>query len=352
MKDISNIKPKRILVCQLRQIGDVVLSTPCVSLLKKRFPNALIDILTEAKCADVYTNNPDVERVWPINKAELKNPIKALKYYRRIGRSGYDLIVDFQQLPRCRWVVLFSDAEVKLSYRPPWYNRPLYTNWPEEIPPAFAGEYKAGVLKPLDISWDGERPVIYVSDEEQSRAEKVLKDHGLTANERLITIDASHKRETRRWPAKYYSELIDLLAQRMENTRFFLLYGPGERDVALEVKEKADKKDRCIVLEKNGSLRDMAAIIKRAVLHIGNCSGPRHFAVAVGTPSIVIPGSSSSAWTFPSPEHIEVLSDMDCQPCGKEECATGDFACLQNVTPQQVCSIISYNLDMLYKAKR
>ncbi|NDV22146.1 glycosyltransferase family 9 protein [Desulfovibrio sp. JC022] len=335
MKDISSINPKKILVCQLRQIGDVVLATPSVSLLHKRYPHAEIHVLTEDKCTQVFDNNPAVSHIWAINKKELRNPFKALSFYWKVGRAGYDLIVDFQQLPRCRWVVLFSDAPVKLAEMPPWYNRWLYTHWPQSIPDGYAAMYKAGVLKPLGINWNSECPKIFVSDEERAEAKSCLKSLGVADEEPLITIDASHRRHTRKWPEEYYGRLIRLISEKRPQFKFYLLYGPGEKDVALKVREESGVADKCVMVEKPGSLRIMAALIERAVLHIGNCSAPRHFAVAVGTQSIVMPGSSGS-WVFPSPEHEEVVAGLDCEPCGRESCDRGDLACLTKVMPEDV----------------
>ncbi|WP_031482514.1 glycosyltransferase family 9 protein [Maridesulfovibrio frigidus] len=337
MKDISTINPKRILVCQLRQIGDVVLATPSVSLLHKKYPHAEIHVFTEGKCAEVFENNPAVQHVWVIDKKKLANPLKALAFYRKVGRSGYDLVVDFQQLPRCRWMLLFSNASVKLSFKPPWYNRFLYTNWPDFIPGGYAAKYKAGVLKPLGIDWDNEKPQIFVSDEERAEGRDCLSSLGVSESDTLVTVDPSHRRETRRWSAESYGKLIALIAQEREGVKFFLLYGPGEKDVVEKVKSVADLGEQCVMLEKPGSLRLMAALIERAVLHIGNCSAPRHFAVGVGTPSITPPGSSSSAWTFPSPEHEEVVPEgLECQPCGNEKCASGLMKCLNELKPEVV----------------
>ena len=47
--DLATFSPKRILVCQLRQIGDVVLATPSIELFKRRYPDAEIHLLTEKK---------------------------------------------------------------------------------------------------------------------------------------------------------------------------------------------------------------------------------------------------------------------------------------------------------------
>lgn len=336
MKDISAINPRRILVCQLRQIGDVVLSTPSVALLHKRFPEAEIHILTEEKCAQVFDNHPAVSHVWQIVKDDLRNPINALCFYRRVGRAGYDLVVDFQQLPRCRWVMMFCNAPVKLTFMPPWYNRFLYTNWPDSIPDGYAGGYKAGVLKPLGIEWNGEGPEIYVSDDERIQARECLESLGVREEDPLITVDPSHRRYTRRWPASHYGKLLVLISEKRPSHKFFILYGPGEKDVALEVKEISGLGDKCVMLEKPGSLRLMAALIEKAELHIGNCSAPRHFAAGVGTATVTMPGSSSSAWTLPSPDHVEVVPDLPCQPCGSESCDRGDLACLETLLPEDV----------------
>ena len=52
--DLATFSPKRILVCQLRQIGDVVLATPSIELLKRRYPDAEIHLLTENKCTGMW----------------------------------------------------------------------------------------------------------------------------------------------------------------------------------------------------------------------------------------------------------------------------------------------------------
>ena len=335
MKDISSINPKKILVCQQRQIGDVVLATPSVSLLHKKYPQAEIHVLTEEKCTQVFDNNPAVSHVWPIKKKELRNPFKALAFYWKVGRSGYDLVVDFQQLPRCRWVVFFSGAPVRLAEMPPWYNRWLYTNWPESIIDGYAAMYKAGVLKPLGIDWNFECPKIFVSDEERAEAKACLNLLGVADDEPLITIDASHRGATRKWPEEYYAKLIRLISEKRPSYKFFLLYGPGEKGVVLNVRKESGVADKCVMVERPGSLRIMAALIERAVLHIGNCSAPRHFAVAVGTQSIVMPGASGS-WSFPSSEHEEIRAGLECEPCGKGSCDRGDLGCLTKVMPEDV----------------
>ncbi|WP_319467406.1 glycosyltransferase family 9 protein [uncultured Pseudodesulfovibrio sp.] len=328
MKDLTDFKPKRILACQLRQIGDVLLATPSLQLLKERYPDAELHLLTEKKCAPVLENNPHVDHVWEIDKKALKNPFKALAFYSKVGRSGYDLIVDFQQLPRCRWVILFSRAKVKLTMPPPWYNKPFYTHWGKTIY-GYAAMCKASVIRPLGIEWNGERPKIWLSEAEKAWADKFIEQHGMQ-DKRFVTIDPSHRRITRLWPARHFAGLIKLIREQHPNLKFFMLYGPGEKDVAEDVAAQAG--EGSIVSDHMLSLREMAAVQARAALHIGNCSAPRHFAVAVDTPSLVIHGATGFGWRFPSDEHISLCKDIECKSCNKNQCDTRE--CLEEFYPE------------------
>jgi len=336
--DRINLDPKKvgkILVCQLRRIGDVLLATPSIRLLKKAFPGAEIHILTEKKNAPLLEHNPDLARIWAIDKKRLNHLGKELAFYLQVARQRFDLLVDFQQLPRCRWVAalsMFFGTKVRLTYTPPWYNRMLFTHWTRPRD-GYAAMSKASVLEPLGITWHGEKPVLNLLPEEIEAAKKFLQSLGVSGNDTLVTIDPSHRRETRRWPEKYFGELINMAAKVRPDLKFLLLFGPGERKIAERVFESADT-PACLLPPNMLSLREMAAVISCAHLHFGTCSAPRHIAVAVNTPSLVVLGSTSSAWTCPSPEHEDISLDIACRPCNQNTCP--DPRCLTGLTPEKV----------------
>lgn len=333
MVDLKTFEPQRILVCQLRQLGDVILTTPALELLHRRFPNAELHFLTEKKCVSLLENNPHVHKVWGLDKKVLTPFPRELAWYWQVARSGYDLVVDFQQLPRCRWVVAFSHAQVRLSYTPPWYTRPLYTHWAEPAD-GYAAMCKASVLAPLGITWNGEKPRLYLTEAECSAASALLLSSGLLQGQKFITLDPTHRQETRRWPLGNYAELVCRLYAARPDVRFLPLWGPGEeediRSLTALVPEKA-----LLLPSRMLSLREMAACINVASLHIGNCSAPRHMAAALDTPSLVIRGSTSDAWTYPDNTlHSTVALNLPCQPCNRNTCPHCD--CLVKLTPEAV----------------
>lgn len=344
---LEALNPRAILCCQQRQIGDVLLLTPSLRMLKKRFPQARIDVFTERKCAPVLENNPDVGHVWTIDRS--LGMLRNLAFYRRVGKGpdgkGYDLIVDFQQLPRIRWVLALAKCPVKLSYPPPWYNMLLYTHWAPVSGP-YAAKCKAGVLmNALGLPWENEPPRLYLTDAERERAGELLAGWGLREGQRLVTVDATHRRITRRWPAGHYAELMRKVTQARPEVRFLLLYGPGELEVVRQVAAQADLDGRVIVPGEMLSLREMAAVQQRAALHLGNCSSPRHFALAVGTPTFTLRGSTSSSWTYPGPGHEDMSLGLPCQPCDENTCAL-DRECLRGLTPDMALPRVLRMLGM------
>jgi len=338
---LEQLNPKRILCCQLRQIGDVLLLTPSIHMLKQRWPEATIDVFTEKKCAPVLEHNPEINHVWAMDRK--MGPLQALRYYRTVGTGGgmgrYDLIIDFQQLPRIRWVMLFSDAPVKLSYPPPWYNQLVYTHWAKVSGP-YAAKCKAGVLMhAFGLPWENEPPRIYLTEAEKAQASAELAAWGLGPQQTLVTVDATHRRVSRLWPARHYAGLLALAAQQRPDLRFLLLYGPGELGMATQVRDLALEAglgaENLLLPPRLTTLREMASIQSLAALHLGNCSSPRHFAVAVGTRSLTVRGSTSDAWTYPGGGHEDVSLGLPCQPCGETGCPH-DLKCLTGLAPEAV----------------
>ncbi|MGX9365646.1 glycosyltransferase family 9 protein [Desulfoplanes sp. PS50] len=335
--DLLHIHPKRILVCQLRQIGDVVLTSHIPEMLKKKFPDAAIDFFTEKKCAPVLEHNPFISEIKTLDKSKLTHFGKELAAYWRIARNDYDLVIDFQQLPRCRFVVLFSRAPVRFTSTPPWYNRWLYTHW-THMKDGHPIIRKASMLRPLGIEYHGEMPHIFLTKEEKNQASNLLTQHDVQPTDLLISTAPTHHCATRRWPASHYGKLIKLAVQNNPQLKFFLFHGPGERSCIEEVAEAAECPDNCILPETMLSLRQMAAVIEKSDIHFGNCSAPRHFAVAVDTPSLTIVGSAGIGWTFPGSYHYHVVKKLPCQPCKRSSCNHGNVPCLTKLSPETVLS--------------
>lgn len=338
---LTGINPQKILVCQQRQIGDVVLSTPAAEILKTGYPDASIHFYTEEKCAPVLEKNPYIDKIWKVRRSGLLNRFKQI---RELKKTKFDLVIDFQQLPRCRSIAYLSAALFRLSFTPPWYNRFAYTHWIDTIG-GYAVRTKMSILRPLGLDWQNERPKIFLTSEERLFAQKTLESLGVSPDEKIITVDCTHRSRTRRWFSGSYAVLIDLLAQHDPDLKFIFLYGPGEYDQVQAVLTHVKSNKNCVVPPML-KIRDAAAVLEKSALHIGNCSAPRHIALAVGTPTFTIAGSTNgTSWTFPSASHQFARADNICAACNLNKCAKNNLECLAGVTPDVVFKRI---LSMLY----
>ena len=104
------------------------------------------------------------------------------------------------------------------------------------------------------------------------------------------------------------------------------------------------------------TLPELAALLERCALYVGNDSGPAHLAAAVGIPTITIHGPSSPARTAPrsaaAAPHVTVAAGFGCSPCRERffrECpspasADGRPPCLEAVGVDEVTAAV---LDVL-----
>lgn len=348
MTDLSTLNPGRILVCQQRQIGDVLLASPVFEVLKKRFPKAELHIFTEQKCEPLLRHNPYIDVFHLIDKK--KGFFQQLAFYRSVASCRFDLVIDLQQLPRCRMMTLASRAPVRLSFPASALSRFIYNRLvtPKD---GYASETKISLLEPFGIHWQKEGPRIFLTEEEKTQARKILADCGLSAESRLIVIDSTHRRASKRWPAERFAALMRLLKEKDGAFRFLLLRGPGEeQDIqhlrALCLSLGLNEAD-LLIPQPVPEIRLSAACMAEAELLIGNCSSPRHMAAALNVPSLVIPGASGTAWKYPSPMHRELRPDLPCQPCSKTQC--DDPQCLLRVTPEDALVVA---LELLQEDSR
>lgn len=341
-RDLASLTPRRILVCQQRQIGDALLATPALELLKKRFPRAELHLFTEAKCEPLLRGNPHIDKFLLLNRRELRGLWAQMAWYRRVTAAGYDLVADFQQLPRCRMLTRFSRAPVRLSFPPPWYRPGLYTHTVRPAP-GYAAAAKVSLLAPLGITWNGERPRLYLTDGERERARALLAALGLREGQRLVSVDPTHRRASKRWPAASYAGLLDRLGEVRPDLRFLLLRGPGEDEEVRALRAACARPRQILLPDEAPDLRLSAACMAEAVLHLGNCSAPRHMAVALNVPSLVIPGASGPEWTFPDPRHVELRPDVPCAPCPRTDCSQP--RCLTLVTVDEAARAALRLLD-------
>jgi lipopolysaccharide heptosyltransferase II len=342
---------KRILLLRLRQIGDVVLTTPAVAALRSRFPHAHITYLVEPPAAPVLAGNCHIDEVIIVPKRAAPAGLFAdLALGWRLRRQGYDLAIDFHGGPRASLLTLLSGASRRIGYNiaaRSW----MYTDVvdrPRELRRRHSVENQWDLLTPLGFSQPtaSHNPVEMPSHAEARAAiARRLAEARVGPDAEIAVIHVSASSPFRRWPLTSFVETASALA-RGPSRRVILTSGPSEQDAVDRIVREAraglpaDARER-IMNCGDFSLAELRALLERASLYIGGDSGPLHVAATTNVPIVAIfgptPSERSIPWRDPSLPSIPLeVEGLSCRPCDQRVCVPGDFRCLTQIDAPRV----------------
>lgn len=265
----------RIAVIRLRSLGDCVLTTPAIALLKAYRPDLKISVIVEPRFASVFEGNPDVDEI-------------------RATRRRAELALNFHGGTRSLWMTLLSRLRAGFGHHSGSF---IYTH---RIPRA---QEILGVERPVHTAehlasamfWMG----VPVGEIPRARlfmegAETRLDEAWMSASVTTVIHPFASRRD-KTWPAERFVEI----ARRVANP--VILAGPA--DDAAPFRE--------FEVWRNEPLRRVKRLISRSTLFVGNDSGPAHIAAAFGVPVVVLFGSSDPVTWAPWRTEAQVLTSRE-----------------------------------------
>jgi len=280
-----------ILIIVYKGIGDVLLTTPLLRALKKGLPDSRLYFLTRRPSLKVLRNNPHLSGVF----CREDGPLSAIR------AAGIDISLDFMRSTSSGFYALFSGAKKRLAFSYP-LGRIFHNVLPAIRPnPGYTAFDRLQLLEPLGLPHDGPEPELYFGAENAARAGAFLSDAGIGPGTFTVTLDITSPREHRCWAPENYILLADRLTADF-GARVIFLWGPGELGYVKAAVAAAREKH---LLCPDFDLLDLAALLKRSGLHVGNSSAPMHIAVSQGTPTFTVysPRNSPASWSPPGPLH-------------------------------------------------
>jgi lipopolysaccharide heptosyltransferase II len=342
----------RILLVRLRQIGDVVFTTPAIHALRRRFPDAQLSYIVEPAAAPVVLNNPNLSDIIVAPRVRgLSGMLADVGLGRRLRAARYDIAIDFHGGPRASLLTWLSGAPVRIGYeiagRGWMYTRRIAR--PRELRRRHSVENQWDLLASLDIAPPTRAidPVEMPADGTTIAAvEARLRQGGVRPNDQIVVVHVSAGNPFRRWPIEHFVTLIANLAGDDPKRRFVVTSGPSEGDAASRVIAGArsalgeDAAER-VVSCGEFSLAELRALFERAALYIGGDSGPLHIAATATVPIVGLYGPTlperSAPWRSDRYPTASVdVGELPCRPCDQRVCAPGDFRCLTRIQPEQV----------------
>ncbi|MFP4472433.1 MAG: lipopolysaccharide heptosyltransferase II [Candidatus Omnitrophota bacterium] len=326
-----------ILVIKIGALGDVILVTPSLKALRRKFPSARICCLVGEASQAVLQKCPYVDELIVADfKSRHKGVWGMLKLARQLRKEHFDKVIDFQNSRRSHILGAACLAKNFLGYRRKWgflLTDPVELP-DEKIPPV---QHQFCVLGLLGIPYDPRlRLDMQIPAVDRKKAVQMLASEWISEGMRVVGVHiaASAGWETKNWCHTAIAELCDRLAQ--ENIRTVLTGAEKDRPAAAAVLERTRSKPANFV--GRTTIMELAAVIKRCAVYVTPDSSPLHIAAAVGTPFVALFGPTDPARHLPPADHGAVIQrEMDCIPCYKGKfCRTLNHACLEEISAGEV----------------
>ena len=341
----------RILLIRLREIGDVVFTTPAIRGLRQHFPDAHISYIVEPLAAAVVAHNPSIDDVIVVpRRGGLRGFLKDVALGRRLRAERYNLVIDFHSGPRSSLMAWLSGAPMRVGYdvrgRGWMYTRRVPR--PKEIRARHAVENQWDLLNAIGIPTPDPTysPTEMTADHDAAQAvDRQLAAMGVRQGDEVVVVHVSAGNPFRRWPADSFALLIAMLLKRRENRRVIVVAGAADRDAAARVMgetiDHVEIADRSRLSSADFTLDELRALMDRAALYIGGDSGPMHIASTTTVPIVGLYGPTlpvrSQPWRAPQwPSEAAEVDGLPCRPCDQRVCEPGDFRCLTQLTPEHV----------------
>ncbi|MFT4116947.1 lipopolysaccharide heptosyltransferase II [Bradyrhizobium sp.] len=332
-EDRSDTRP--ILIIPYMWIGDFVRNHTVVRVLRERWPNRPVDLLTTSLCAPLVDYMPGVREgiVWNLPRSRLAVARQfGLAKLLRERNYGTALV-----LPRT-WKAAIAPALAGIPERVGFvgefrFGLINHWRWGEKKLPRFIDKNAALAQAdgaPLPPEWPV--PQLRVPAEEIARWREA---NGLGAGA-AVALAPGSVGVSKRWTA--YPEAARLLVER--GLEVWVVGGPAEKGLAQEIVAAGGPKVRDLT---GNDLRNGVLAMAAAGVAISNDSGLMHIAAALGTPTMGIFGPTSPYLWAPlnglAATVVQDKSILSCQPCQSTICRMNDHRCMRDISASEVAAI-------------
>ena len=322
---------RRIAVIAPNWLGDAVMALPAIARLGR---DASVAVLAPRYTARVFWRAPGVDEVWidPVGgrARRIRSRARALRAY---GASAALVLPPSFSGAIAPWL---AGVRVRVGYASGGRNV-LLTEAPGAPPRTrhLSAAY-AALAERVSPATDGDPPPprLHVSHADRTAVAHRLRQSGIGEGF-VVVVPGAAFGPAKAWPWERYRALCERLAAR---TAVVVTGGPGDRAVCDRV---GGGIGNVLNLAGATSLGEFFALAERADVLVANDSGAPHVSAALGTPTVVLFGSTSPDWTAPSGESVAVLQHVvHCNPCFRRSCPT-QLECFNGIAVDQVADRVT-----------
>lgn len=332
-------EPQKILIIRLSSIGDILLTTPLLRLLKKRFPQAEIGFVIKMQFYDLVRTNKNIDRIYCFDAADRFPALKSIK--REIRNVGYDLIIDIHKNFRSYFLRTGHPGARVVSY--PKYRLKRFLlikfgwNLYRQVIPV-QQRYLMSIAE-FGVPDDGAGLDFCLDPAVQEKIDGLLKSLGVVTGRLAVCLAPGAGFTTKRWLPEYFTDVARCLIDE-KKAQIILLGNEKDRVITREIAGCIGSS--AIDLAGQFDLMETACALAHADLLISNDTGLMHLATALKIKTVAIFGPTTKELGFypvsPLATVVENL-ELNCRPCthiGSNKCPKRHFRCMKDIEPEKV----------------
>lgn len=349
-KDINHYRGD-ILLIQLGDIGDVVLTMPLIRAIKDNYPNNKLMVCVREKALGLVEDSPWIDGVLSVNKQKrtFSEQIKyQWQFIRSLRKCSFDLAIDLRAGTRGAFIAFISGASCRIGRFTGdgllWRNK-LFNHLvvPKDEWAHYEAENNLRFLSCFNLHLEKTQPVLFVSSERGKKAAALLEEEKVPEGHFLIALHPFSLWGYKELRQQLCIDIIEYIQNKYAAT-VVMTGSDDERKRADEV--VAACRSKVFNLCGRTSIGDLPGIFKNCRLFIGVDSAALHIAAAVGVPTIGIFGPSSPvSWAPWGEKHCVVSKKLDCLPCREKGCQnSGKSRCIDELSFSEIKESIDQQL--------
>lgn len=339
---------RRVLVIKLRHHGDVLLTSPVFTAMKRAAPHAEIDALVYRETLPMLERHPAIEVLHSIDRSlKHRGPAAQVagewRLWSALRARHFDLVVHLTDHPRGAWLSRTLGARHAVAPERDrsgafWNSCFTHRYLLPRATPRHTVESNLDALRRIGI-WpdDADKALVLVPGADAAaRVAALCETHRLTRG-RYIVVHPGSRWLFKCWPAPNTAALIDRLDAA--GWRVVLTGAPDPAEAALVADIRAQARTAPLDLSGQLTLPELGALIASARLFVGCDTAPMHMAAALGTPVVVVFGPSGEAEWGPwrVPHRVLASTTHACRPCGNNGCGGSNISdCLLSLSVDPV----------------
>jgi predicted lipopolysaccharide heptosyltransferase III len=278
----------KILLLQLKRIGDLILTTPAIAALRERFPEAELTMVVSSECADLLPAISGVDRI-----LMARRNLSDLTLFLAAAGKKFDYCIDFTRNDRSAFLAFLSRAGKRIvSYRVRDQSKSrarVYTNFVKvRMRDVHTIDYNLSLLEPLGIEGVSPSLDLQLPQSAHEKADALRRDWNVSKS--YVVLHPGSARQEKLWEAGRWARVIERFG-RDNDLDLVLTSGTSKHEQAHIAAIK--KEAKIIDLSGKTDLLTLAALIDEARLLVTVDSAPMHLAAVTHTPQVILFGPTN-----------------------------------------------------------